>query len=340
MAGFSFSQPYLYDFLGLAGQSHFVDCAAIRDSSSTSCLSLRICVLDATTYLSQLTILFPVRVLAVLPTMTSYYEAFKDGTCNVLAGGQFEISEQLVRTNGYVGNYTIATVVLSKEPLALTTRDDDPAWSDFVNSVLQSLMFAEEKQITQRSAFALRTTDAFGSQFSGMFVNVVSTVGNYGEMYQRHLEPLLPRQPVNRINEGDSPLMYAHPFGHVSTLGMTPPKDCTLELIRQRGWLRCGVRRLLGFAEFDTLTQEWSGLDVDFCRAISAAIFNGRTSNVSLIEVSTTERFEALDIHAVDVLFRTTATLERDIGNPPVRSGFTFSQATLYDGLAFGGMPP
>ena len=280
-------------------------------------------------------------MFAVLPTLTAYYGAFTDGICNVLAGGQFEISERVVRTNGYTGNYTIGTTVLSKEPLALTTRDDDPTWSDFVNWVLLSLMFAEEKQITQTGAFALRTTNAFGPQFSGMFVNAVSAVGNFGEMYARHLETLLPRQPINMINEGNSALIYAHPFGDASTLGRATPSDSTLELIRRRGWLRCGVRRLVGFAEFDTLTQEWSGLDVDFCRAISAAIFNGRFNNIDFIEVSATERFVSLNTFVVDVLCRTTtATFERDVLIPSVGTGFSFSQTTLYDGLAFGGIPP
>ena len=65
-------------------------------------------------------------------------------------------------------------------------------------------MFAEEKQITQTGAFALRTTNAFGPQFSGMFVNAVSAVGNFGEMlaanravttYQINLESLIRLAP-------------------------------------------------------------------------------------------------------------------------------------------------
>lgn len=86
---------------------------------------------------------------------------------------------------------------------------------------------------------------------------------------------------------------------------------------------------------------EWTGLDVDFCKAVSAAIFNGVTSTIVYTDLPATERFVALQNGNVDVLARiTTLTLERDVFEPNAGAGLTFSQPNFYDGLSFGGIPP
>lgn len=342
MVGFTFSDPYLYDSLGFGGHPPSVECASRRDTTSPNCTDVRICVLESTTYLDLLTTLFPVGVLSTLPSLGSVYNALSAGLCNVLAGGQFEIAEQVARSNGYTGNYTIGNVNLSREPLALAMRQDDSSWSDFVNAVLASLISAEERGIGLGNAINMGTHPGlFGPRFSSMFVHAVMTVGSYGEMYGRHLEPLVPRQEINKINTGNQPLIYSYPFGNRLANGPAPPDASTLELVRNRGWLRCGVGSLAGFAEFNTVTQEWSGLDVDICRAISAAIFNGVHSTVHFIRVAAPDRFQALASYQVDLLVRTTtATLSRDIHLPSVQTGFSFGLTTFYDGLGFGGIPP
>ena len=74
------------------------------------------------------------------------------------------------------------------------------------------------------------------------------------------------------------------------------------------------------------------GFDVDFCRAVSAAIF-GRSDNIEFFSLSASERFFALESGDVDLLSRlTTVTLERDAFEPNVGTGFSFTQPNFYDG--------
>ncbi|WP_163583817.1 transporter substrate-binding domain-containing protein, partial [Klebsiella pneumoniae] len=81
-----------------------------------------------------------------------------------------------------------------------------------------------------------------------------------------------------------------------------------------RGTLACGVSQgLFGFSERDAKGQ-WSGFDVDFCRALAAAIFND-PAKVEFVPLSAVERFEALRTRRIDVLSRnSTWTLEREAG--------------------------
>src|ERR671913_251481 len=86
----------------------------------------------------------------------------------------------------------------------------------------------------------------------------------------------------------------------------------TLQSVKQKGFLTCGSNTgLAGFGLPDT-QGNWTGLDVDFCRAIAAAIFNDPTK-VRFIPLSAKDRFTALQSGEVDVLVRnTTWTMSRD----------------------------
>jgi general L-amino acid transport system substrate-binding protein len=104
----------------------------------------------------------------------------------------------------------------------------------------------------------------------------------------------------------------------------------TLEKVKARGHLECGVSQgVPGFSAPDS-AGNWTGLDVDFCRAIAAAIFNDPTK-VRMSPLSPTDRFTALQSGIIDVLARnTTWTLQRDTS-----LGLSFSVATYYDGQGF-----
>src|ERR1700730_5332782 len=86
----------------------------------------------------------------------------------------------------------------------------------------------------------------------------------------------------------------------------------TLDTVKQRGALNCGANgQLSGFGLPDS-QGNWTGLDVDLCRAIAAAIFNDAT-NVKFVALTARDRFTALQTGDVDVLVRnTTWTLSRD----------------------------
>ena len=104
----------------------------------------------------------------------------------------------------------------------------------------------------------------------------------------------------------------------------------TLKTVQDRGSLICGVNPgLEGFASEDANGQ-WSGFDVDFCRAVAAVIFND-PSKVQYVPLSASDRFDALKNKQIDVLSRnSTWTMGREGDN-----GVVFTGVTYYDGQAF-----
>ena len=87
----------------------------------------------------------------------------------------------------------------------------------------------------------------------------------------------------------------------------------TLAQAKARGTLRCGVSEgIPGFSVRDT-SGRWSGIDVDFCRAVAAAAL-GDANKVRFVALRASERFPALQSGQIDLLLRnTTWTLEREV---------------------------
>ncbi len=111
---------------------------------------------------------------------------------------------------------------------------------------------------------------------------------------------------------------------------MAPAQSQTLKAVQERGTLTCGVNRsLAGFAALDT-RGTWSGFDVDFCRAVAAAVL-GDPAKVRFVPLDVPNRFTALQNGAVDVLSRnSTWTLSRE-----VELNLQFPVVTYYDGQGF-----
>ena len=104
----------------------------------------------------------------------------------------------------------------------------------------------------------------------------------------------------------------------------------TLNTVKQRGNLVCGVSQgLPGFSTPDD-RGTWTGLDVDLCRAVAAAIFND-ANKVKFTPLSAKDRFTALQSGEIDVLSRnSTWTLSRDTS-----LGLNFAAVNYYDGQGF-----
>ena len=102
------------------------------------------------------------------------------------------------------------------------------------------------------------------------------------------------------------------------------------DAIKARGQLLCGVSTgVAGFAAADS-QGKWTGIDVDVCRAVAAAIF-GDADKVKFIPTTAQQRFTALQSGEVDLLVRTTTyTLTRDTA-----LGFDFTGINYYDGQGF-----
>jgi len=103
-----------------------------------------------------------------------------------------------------------------------------------------------------------------------------------------------------------------------------------LDDVKAKGFVQCGVTEgVAGFSKVGA-DNDWAGLDVDYCRAIAAAIFNDPKA-VRFTATTTTDRWQALSSGLVDVLARTsTWTMQRD-----TQLGVTFVGTLFYDGQGF-----
>ncbi len=109
-----------------------------------------------------------------------------------------------------------------------------------------------------------------------------------------------------------------------------PAAAQTLNAVRERGALVCGVSHgLLGFSSVDD-KGNWSGFDVDLCRALAAAIFDD-AGKVKFVPLDAAARFAALRSGDIDVLSRnSTWTMSRETA-----FGLMFAAVTYYDGQGF-----
>ncbi|TXL73197.1 amino acid ABC transporter substrate-binding protein [Vineibacter terrae] len=103
-----------------------------------------------------------------------------------------------------------------------------------------------------------------------------------------------------------------------------------LDAIKARGQIICGVTTgVTGFSSADS-QGKWTGLEVDVCRAVAAALF-GNSEKVKYVPTTAQQRFTALQSKEIDLLSRTTTwTLTRDTA-----LGFDFTGVTYYDGQGF-----
>ncbi|WP_431824306.1 amino acid ABC transporter substrate-binding protein [Burkholderia sp. F1] len=116
----------------------------------------------------------------------------------------------------------------------------------------------------------------------------------------------------------------------VATHGVRAADGATLAQARARGVLRCGVSE--GIAGFSSRNASgaWTGIDVDFCRAVAAAVLDG-PDKVEYVPLRASERFPALREGAIDLLARnTTWTLLRE-----GTLGVQFAGILFHDGQTF-----
>jgi len=124
--------------------------------------------------------------------------------------------------------------------------------------------------------------------------------------------------------------LFAITTGVAAVLASATATAQTLKAVKERGSLVCGVSQgLYGFSAPDA-KGNWSGFDVDLCRAIAAAIFNN-PNKVKYVPLSATDRFPSLKSGAIDVLSRdTTWTMSRETS-----IGLNFAAVPYYDGQGF-----
>lgn len=125
-------------------------------------------------------------------------------------------------------------------------------------------------------------------------------------------------------------LSFVLGLGVAGWMSLASASASTLEDVKARGYLACGVSAgLIGFSNPND-AGKWVGFDVDFCHALAAAVF-GDKDKVKFTSLTNKERFTALQSGEVDILSRnTTWTFTRD-----VNLGLEFVGITYYDGQSF-----
>jgi general L-amino acid transport system substrate-binding protein len=131
------------------------------------------------------------------------------------------------------------------------------------------------------------------------------------------------------------PMSWRNLFGVLLWVALLEPAGAlaapkTLETVRTRGYINCGVgENAPGLSMVNTRGQ-WSGIEVEFCAALAVAVF-GKKDAVKFRALTVADRFKALQDGEVDVLLRSTAwTLSRDN-----ELGLRFVDALFYDGQGF-----
>jgi len=298
---------------------------------------LRICVWSNSTHHEVMNKLLPQSKLVIRDTYEEVIEGFVQGDCNVLSSNAYYIAEQPIRKAGYEGEYVVSDRFLTRRALSAAFRSDDPAFVDFINFVLNALVAAEAHNITKASADSFPQTDLFGAQYKNVFRDVLRLVGNYGELYEKYFDPIDPRKPFNRVNNGTTGLLMSAPFGNLK--GNQREADYklkpTMQAIVDRGVLNCGIKAdLPGFSmkRLDSdRAVEHHGMDVDYCHALAASLFQGDSSKLKFVEVeNATDGFVLLAGSEIDVLAGATWNLQNDVKEPTTGLGFTFSKPYFY----------
>ena len=230
--GVSFAHPNFYD--GQAMLAPAADFDSIEDLDGAN-----ICVSAGTTTELNLADYFSARDLTFEPVVLEDYEiifeAFRQGRCDAVTGDRSALSGLLPLWEKDVPNLVIFDDVMSKEPLAPGVLDGDDEWFDVVNMVVNGIILAEELGVDSKSLDQeiQSPSDAFVGALLGVPVaegeevgvgfdpglgveptfmqHVLAAVGNYGEIFDRHLTPLDIERGVNALwTEGG--LQYAIPF--------------------------------------------------------------------------------------------------------------------------------
>jgi general L-amino acid transport system substrate-binding protein len=119
-------------------------------------------------------------------------------------------------------------------------------------------------------------------------------------------------------------------FGALTAVGATGAVAGTLDDVRAKGFLQCGVSTGVPGFSFTDDAGNWQGFDPAVCQAVAAAVF-GDSTKVKYTSTTGKTRFTALASGEIDMLARnTTWTFSRDVD-----LGFTFIGVNYYDGQGF-----
>lgn len=222
--GVTFGPTTYYD-----GQGFMVR-KALNISSLKDLSGATICVIAGTT--TELNLADTFRALGIAFTPVTFdgddssYNAYDEGRCDAITSDQSALIARRT-TLKKPDDHVILGDVISKEPLGPLVSQGDEQFSDIMNWTVYALFYAEEKGITSANVDQIANTskdpdilrflgkDGNLGEVLGLpadwTVKIIKAVGNYGEMFERHLTPLGVERGLNRpYNQGG--IQYAPPF--------------------------------------------------------------------------------------------------------------------------------
>jgi general L-amino acid transport system substrate-binding protein len=230
--GVSFAHPNFYDGQAILAPSN--QFASLEELDGAN-----ICVSTGTTTELNLADYFAAQDLTFEPVSLEDYEvifeAFSAGRCDAVTGDRSALQGLLPLWEEEVPNLTIFDDVISKEPLAPGVLDGDDEWFDVVNMVVNGIILAEELGVSSENVDQeiQSPSDPFVGALLGVPVeegeevglgfdpglgveatfmqSVLGAVGNYADIWDRHLTPLGHERGINALWT-DGGIQYAIPF--------------------------------------------------------------------------------------------------------------------------------
>ncbi|MGL5509733.1 MAG: transporter substrate-binding domain-containing protein, partial [Microcoleaceae cyanobacterium] len=256
------------------------------------------------------------------------YAAYATGEVDAVPADRTTLIS-IMKTMPDTDNHLVLDEELSKEPIALVVPENESAWADLVRWVTYAPIQAEEFGINSQNIEEFKASkdpairrflgvegtlgETLGLSNPNFTEDVIKTVGNYGEIFERHFPDLKRNRNEIWTNEG---LLYSPPFAG-TVINDTPLEDNDnrdlLGEINKRGYVKIGVS---GTSPGFSLNKdgEWSGIDVDLGRALAAAVF-GNSSKIEFVTQSFREGFAKVANGETDVsAMGITQNLMRDAG--------------------------
>lgn len=221
--GVEFPTIYLFD-----GQGFMVR----KNSGIKSIADLKgktVCVTENTTSHKNVESLIKERGLNT-KILFSNGDSFFRGSCDAYSADRMNLATNRANRSDKPESYEILPDVFSREPIAPTVRNDDAQWSRVIRSVVHALILAEEKGISSQNIdqFLKRKNSAEVNNLLGIEGDIgtqlgldarwayraIKSVGNYGEIYERHFGPKTPIGVERGLNNlwSNGGLLYAPPF--------------------------------------------------------------------------------------------------------------------------------
>ena len=182
------------------------------------CSSLRICVEYSTTHYDFLEASFPSNFIMVGSTFEESMEMLLNNTCNVVATDRSNRLNLSTRDGSSGMKFIVGNKLMTKEPLAIVTRNNDREFSDITNWVVHALYYGEEQGLMKNSSLCQNYPALTSHHVSDLnFMNAVYCVGNYGEII---FDVEKKNRGMNQINNGTTGMVYATPFGKIEDDGL------------------------------------------------------------------------------------------------------------------------